>query len=458
MRSNNRKFLTTHRKQQLMYILLDLFAAVIIWICFLAFRWLVYEERIFGVHSILIPAFSFYRALFLYPVGCIIIYYLSGYYMRPLRHTMSHEFWLTFVSALIISVGAFFIIIIDDNVETYILYYKSLLILFALQFSISYFVRLITTLSVRKLNKEGKFRFNVAVIGTKQEAEDLRQVLTDKNIDLVISESDLDSFNSIKEQHDISEVVIASVQSEKQLYSILNKVYPSRVDISFPARIYDMLIGAARIRTLTSVPLVCITDHVMSDTQLSIKRVSDILLSLLCMTLLAPVYLLISIAIKMDSKGPVIYKQERIGMYGRSFNILKFRTMVPDAELNVPKLSGTNDPRVTHVGHWLRKYRLDELPQFWNVLRGDMSIVGPRPEREYFIRQIIQRAPYYCLLYKIRPGLTSWGPIRVGYTDTLDKMIQRLNYDIVYMENMSLFLDIKIMVYTLKVIIDGKGQ
>ena len=133
--------------------------------------------------------------------------------------------------------------------------------------------------------------------------------------------------------------------------------------------------------------------------------------------------------------------------------------MMDHAEADgVPRLTLDDDPRITGIGHWLRKYRLDELPQLWNILRGDMSIVGPRPERPYFIEKIMSEAPYYCLIYKVRPGLTSWGPIRVGYTDTMEKMIERLNCDIVYVENMSLLLDLKIMFFTIGIILHGKGQ
>jgi lipopolysaccharide/colanic/teichoic acid biosynthesis glycosyltransferase len=195
----------------------------------------------------------------------------------------------------------------------------------------------------------------------------------------------------------------------------------------------------------------------MADWQASVKRFSDIVISLVTLVVLSPFLCYFIIRIKRDSEGPAFYKQERIGRYGKPFEILKFRTMYLGAEGRVPSLSSADDDRITAIGRTLRKYRIDEIPQFWNILKGDMSVVGPRPERRYYINQIIEEAPYYCLLYKIRPGLTSWGPIKIGYSDTVDKMVERLNYDIIYLDNMSLFTDIKILIYTLEIIFKGKG-
>jgi exopolysaccharide biosynthesis polyprenyl glycosylphosphotransferase len=256
------------------------------------------------------------------------------------------------------------------------------------------------------------------------------------------------------------EVILDLNEKSKELsiYTLINRLYPCNVEISVVPSLYDMLTGAAMIGELGDQPLIPISEHKMSDTELCIKRAFDVVVSAVMLVLLVPVYVVIALMVRCSSEGPVIFKQERIGLHGLPFHILKFRTMCVTAEEGKPKLCVDDDPRVTRVGRFLRKYRLDELPQFWNILKGDMSIVGPRPERRYFIDQIEQKAPYYCMIYKIRPGLTSWGPIKVGYTDTLDKMIRRLNYDVVYIENMSLRLDVEIMFHTIGVLLNGKGR
>ena len=424
------------KKQQLLYVFIDILSSLLVWGCFLIFRWLVYDGRVFSIDSVLVPMFNFYTPLLTYPIGCLVIYYLSGYYLRPLRKPYLRELLRTFVSALIISFGAFFIFIIDDPVTQYERYFTSLLVLFALQFLGSYIPRWLVTYISHKLDNDIPRTYT---IHTMKEVEQFEQAHTVEPYDEVILD-----FKSKTKENDI--------------YTLINRLYPRNVEISVVPSLYDMLTGAAMIDEVSDQPLIHITEHKMSDTELCIKRAFDIVVSVAMLILLSPLYLILTLLVWYSSKGPVFYRQERIGLHGLPFEIIKFRTMCVHAESEIPQLSADNDPRITKVGKWMRKYRLDELPQFWNILRGDMSIVGPRPERRYFINQIEEKAPYYCMIYKIRPGLTSWGPIKVGYTDTLDKMIRRLNYDIVYIENMSLTLDIKIMFHTIGVIFNGKGQ
>ena len=419
-----------HRKQQLTYILADLLSAEVVWLFFSLFRRLVNDGAMFGVDTILIPVFNFYPPLIIYPMVCVAIYYLSGYYLRPFRKNAAKEFITTFWSAVFISLLFFFIIIIDDEVTRYERYLVSLAVLFFLQFTISYFPRLIIT----RVSRKTVF-YRTRTIHSISEANRIQKGTVEEVI-----------------------IDLPKNSSERTLYTIINRLYPLNVEISILPRVYDMLTGAARIVEISGQPLVRITEHKMSDAEICIKRAMDVVLSMIVMVVLSPLYILLYMLVFTTSKGKAIYRQERIGLHGIPFQILKFRTMYEDAEQKKPMLSTDNDPRITRVGAFLRKYRLDELPQMWNVLRGDMSLVGPRPERAYFIRQIEQIAPYYCLLYKIRPGLTSWGPIKVGYTDTIDKMVERLNYDITYMENMSLRLDLKILFFTIGVIIDGKGK
>ncbi|MBO5361605.1 MAG: sugar transferase [Paludibacteraceae bacterium] len=429
-------FWNRRKKQQLLYILVDILSSLLVWGSFLIFRWLVYDGRVFSVDSVLIPMFNFYTPLIAYPIGCLIIYYLSGYYLRPLRKPYLRELRRTFISALIISFGAFFIFIIDDPVTQYERYITSLIVLFVLQFIGSYIPRLLVTYISHKFDHD------------------------EPRIYTIHSMNEVEQFELAHQLEPYDEVILdfKSKSKENDIYTLINRLYPCNVEISVVPSLYDMLTGAAMIDDVSDQPLIRISEHKMSDTGLCIKRAFDVIVSATMLILLSPVYLILSLLVWYSSEGPVFYKQERIGLHGLPFNIIKFRTMCVHAEEATPQLSADDDPRITKVGKWMRKYRLDELPQFWNILRGEMSIVGPRPERRYFINQIEEKAPYYCMIYKIRPGLTSWGPIKVGYTDTLDKMIRRLNYDIVYIENMSIRLDIKIMFHTIGVIFNGKGK
>lgn len=423
--------MTLRRKQQLLYLTADLISSELVWIVFLGFRWMVYEGRVEVLEDVLIPAFSFWTPLVAYPLVCLVVYYLSGYYLKPFQKPLWQEFMRTFASALIIAMVFFFIIIIDDHVESYNRFLVSLGVLFGLQFTLSYIPRLVITLLSRH---RGVMRTKVV-----HSMADVARLKAGEQDEVIID--------------------LPNGYTDRELYELIACLYPLSCEISMVPRVYDMLTGAARIGHLDRPSLIHITDHSMNDMELCIKRAFDAAASAAGLVILSPLLAVIAILVRLTSRGPVFYTQQRIGLYGIPFRIYKFRTMVDHAEADgVPHLTADNDPRITPLGRWLRKYRLDELPQLWNILRGDMSIVGPRPERQFFIEQIMKEAPYYCLLYKVRPGLTSWGPIRVGYTDTMDKMVERLNCDVVYVENMGLLLDMKIMFFTIGVIIHGKGK
>jgi lipopolysaccharide/colanic/teichoic acid biosynthesis glycosyltransferase len=188
------------------------------------------------------------------------------------------------------------------------------------------------------------------------------------------------------------------------------------------------------------------------------KRIFDVVASLMVIIIFSPLYIFTAIMVKMSSPGPVFYRQERIGKHGVPFNMLKFRSMYVDSESAGPQLSKDNDPRITPWGRFMRKTRLDEIPQFFTVLKGDMSIVGYRPERQFYIDQIVQRVPHYLMLLKIKPGITSWGEVKFGYASNVDEMVERLKYDILYIENMNLAIDIKILIYTVLIVVQGRGK
>ena len=301
------KYLNQRRKYQLIYMLVDLLSSMLIWGAFLIFRWLVYEGRVFSVDTILIPMFDFYLPLVLYPIGCVCVYYLSGYYLRPLRKRYSRELRRTLMSSVIITLIAFFLIVIDDPTVGghYERYLMSLVVLFLIQFLGSYLPRLLVTFIAHKNGKDAPKRYTIH------------------------SMDEVDLFEREHAKYPYDEVILdlKSKKKENDIYELINRLYPANVEISVVPSLYDMLTGAAIIEDVGDQPLIPITEHKMSDTELCIKRAFDVMASLMALIVLSPVYLLIALVVWGTSRGPAFYRQERIGLHGIPFDIIKFRTM-----------------------------------------------------------------------------------------------------------------------------------
>jgi exopolysaccharide biosynthesis polyprenyl glycosylphosphotransferase len=262
------------------------------------------------------------------------------------------------------------------------------------------------------------------------------------------------------EEYKVEEVIVALEEEQKHLTGDILRALNCSGDliIKLTPNLRDFITGSIKQSSIFHSPFIVINNRLMEEWQYSLKRIADVIISIFAMLLLSPVYLVTAIIVKATSPGPVFYAQERIGLHGKPFRMHKFRSMYVDAEAMGPALSKDDDPRITPFGRFMRKVRLDEIPQFWNVLRGTMSIVGPRPERQFYIDQIVKRAPEYLLLQRIKPGITSWGQVKYGYASTVDEMVERLRYDLLYLDNMSIITDLKIMVYTAKIILQGRGK
>lgn len=326
---------------------------------------------------------------------------------------------------------------------------------------------------------KAKIQFNSILIGTGQIAEELMEEVSKfhrylgLNIVGVVYPKekgfnpefglrdfgDLDNLEKVIRRTKAEEVIIA-LEPENHIHirSILDRLAVMDVHVSVTPDIYQILLGSVKVSHFFGTPLIEIKQELMPSWQRVVKRVFDVVFSLFVLIVGFPFLFIIGLITKLSSKGPVFYTQERVGFKEKKFKIIKFRSMVQNAESGTPALSSKDDPRVTSWGRFMRKTRVDEIPQFINVLRGDMSVVGPRPERSYFIGKILERAPHYRHLHKVKPGITSLGQIKVGYAENIDQMIKRLKYDIIYMENMSIALDLRILFFTIFIIIQGRGK
>lgn len=469
-----------NRKRQVAkYVIFDVLSAGAAWFIFFTFRKKIIEPAKFGYPVPLEYDDRFLYGLLLIPVFWVSLYALLGMYKNIYRRHRLKELGQVMFSTIIGVVIIFFTVLIDDEIANYQNYYRSILVLMGVHFSLTFIFRIILTTRTVKLIHGRKLGFNTIIIGGNEEALNVYREMESmapapgfKFIGYVsVNGKDhlleeelpwLGKFEAIADrikEYQIEEVIIAIETSEhKNLGDIISQLEGLNVRIKIIPDIYDILAGSVKMTSIFGAPLIQINTEIMPEWQFFLKRLLDLSAAFLALILLSPIYIVLAILVKLSSPGPVIFKQERIGQYNRPFYIYKFRSMCADAEAKGPKLAREGDPRITPIGRFMRKTRMDELPQFVNVLRGDMSLVGPRPERQYYIDQIIQVAPHYRHLQKVKPGITSWGQVKYGYAENIDQMVQRLKYDILYIENMSLAIDFKIMAYTLLTILKGDGK
>lgn len=459
---------------------MDFLSAMIAWQIFNVLRFHIFEGTVgyTSLASFLFSTKGLWMGL-LVPIYWLAIYFFTGYFSRPRRKTNLGDLINTSLSTLIGVLSLFFLIIIDDYPEEVGLYYEVSVAFFCVHFVVTWFFRLMQTGPLVVQQSKGRFCVPVLIVGTGELADKVSRdfnsyrssfayqlkgfVRTGLNRKDVVSEKDIlgdmEQLKALIEKYQIEELFFAlDSRNPDNVQHLLDATYQYRLPVKAFASRQDILAGKVSLFSLFGIPLVSLTPSSMPAWQKNIKCFLDKVLSLVVLIVLIPLYVYLMIRVRLDSKGCIFYSQERIGKDGKIFNIYKFRTMYVDSEPDGPRLSNVDDPRVTPYGRFMRKYRLDELPQFWNVLKGDMSLVGPRPERLYFVNQIVHKAPHYYLIQSVLPGVTSWGMVKFGYANTVDKMIKRLEYDIIYLENQSLLIDFKILVFTLKPLFSGKGQ
>jgi exopolysaccharide biosynthesis polyprenyl glycosylphosphotransferase len=469
----------SRRFQLAKYITSDILAAAIAWVLFYVYRKTFIEPLKFGYDIPIEFGTRFYLGLILIPIGWFLLYYASGYYRDVYRKSRLAELWFTLRISFIGVMIIFFGLLLDDIVETYSNYYRSFLALYLFHFTLTYFPRLLITSAITRKIHNRQLGFNTILIGGNEKAIEIYNEIESQkhgtgNIfvgfvsvnngngyPLGKEINHLGYIENIKEiihEYKIEEVIIALEYTEhSSIERILNLLIDSNVIIKAIPGMYEIFTGKVRMSAIFGTPLVEVSHHLMPAWQHNLKGFIDIIISLLAILILTPLFLILTIGVKLSSKGPVFYKQERIGKNGKPFTIYKFRSMYIDAEKNGPELSSKDDKRVTTFGRFMRKSRLDEIPNFFNVLRGEMSLVGPRPERSYFIDQIVKQAPQYTQLLKVKPGITSWGQVKYGYAENVEQMLRRMKYDLLYIENMTLYVDLKIMIYTLMIILKAKG-
>lgn len=474
--------LNVHIKNRLraVYVCTDLLTSSLAIFLYNVFRWSIISDgyTLAGYYSM--P--QVWGGQIVFPLMMMGLYWLSGYYNNVDRRSRAQELITTLTSAAFGTLALFFLAVINDSYWRRRVAFEHLLLAAALIFICVYAGRfLITRVVVRRVHN--RHNADAAImIGTDADAVDLAERINSlrKGMGIrvtrflrlsagapvddrcgaygVIERKELRRYCS---DHAVNQFILTprALADGVDLAEFMRLAYDQRGALLLSPDVNTIAFASGRQFNVVGEPLVCISSPSISDSTANVKRAMDVLVSAIALVLLFPLIIAIALWVRCDSSGPAFFKQKRLGLGGRPFNIIKFRSMVTDAEADGHAMVTVDgDPRITRVGRFLRKYRLDELPQFWNVLKGEMSLVGPRPERREFAEQIAARVPLYPMLYQVRPGITSWGMVRYGYASTVDQMVERLRYDLIYLESISISTDMKILLHTVNTVVSGRGK
>ncbi len=452
-------------------IFFDFFAVNLAWICYYLLR---VESRIIEVQAqpdLIMPMMIMY-------LFWLSVFIFFGLYRAWYAKSRTDEFAAIFRAISVGCMGLFFVIFFDDERNATYSANRSIILMYWVLMLFFVGVGRIGVRSFRKrLLMRGIGQSETIIVGTGAKAIELFEsvkkypALGYKVIGFLSLDDTksllplpvlgvIDNIPELIQSRGIRNILLAlDSQQRETVLSVVSLSTGFDVSIKIIPDMYDIISGQARTNQIYGFPLIEIMPHIMQPWEESAKRLTDIIVSILILTISSPIWIFAAIAIRLNSPGPLVYSQERVGFNGKLFYMHKFRSMYQDAESRTgPVWATTNDPRITSVGRFLRKTRLDEIPQFFDVVRGEMSLVGPRPERPHFVDMLSKEIPLYKRRLSVKPGITGWAQIKQGYDTSIEDVKSKVRYDLFYIENMSFRMDIKILLMTFYVMITGKGN